>query len=158
MQNKVADFDVKKTTSEFRDGVTDEYPIVGRKYTVTHSDETAIINVVIGLSYAEDKITKMRDEVLLNIKYDNDKLIISGIVLVDPPNGIGTKKLRNDIFLREMDKALMAVRYADKEFFEMYPYVDYRPIIIWFYSKDKEYNKCYYFGTMSDYAGSLLIR
>ncbi len=152
MKNERAVFDVKETTKEYRDGVTDDYPVVGRKYTITHSDETAIINVAIGLSYAQDKVTEMRDEVLLHIKYDHNKLIVSGVVLVDSPDGSGMEKLRNDIFLREMDKALMAVRYADREFFEMYPYVDHRPILIWFYSKNKEYNKVYYFGTMSDYA------
>ena len=50
MKKSASDFNVKQTTSEFRDGVTDEHPIVGRKYTITHSDETAIIDVVIGLN------------------------------------------------------------------------------------------------------------
>ena len=44
--------------------VTATEPIIGRKYTLTHSDITADLFLTIGLEYAYDEISEMRDEVL----------------------------------------------------------------------------------------------
>ncbi len=54
----------EKLSVEFRDGVTNTEPILGRRYTLTHSDITAELFLTIGLTYAYDKIDAMRDEVL----------------------------------------------------------------------------------------------
>ncbi|NFF79280.1 hypothetical protein FCV38_20465, partial [Clostridium sporogenes] len=54
----------EKLSVEFRDGVTSTEPILGRRYTLTHSDITAELFLTIGLTYAYDKISSMRDEVL----------------------------------------------------------------------------------------------
>lgn len=54
----------EKLFVEYRPGVTATEPVMGRKYTLTHSDETADLFLTIGLEYAYDKINKMRDEVL----------------------------------------------------------------------------------------------
>ena len=56
-------FNPDKLFVEFRD-VTPTYPLLGRKYTQTHSDVTADLFVTIGLRYAFDKINPTRDEVL----------------------------------------------------------------------------------------------
>ena len=54
----------EKLSVEFKDGVTSTEPILGRRYTLTHSDITAELFLTIGLTYAYDKIDAMRDEVL----------------------------------------------------------------------------------------------
>ena len=56
--------DPDKLFVELRDGVTLTEPIIGRKYTLTHSDITAELFLTIGLQYAFDRISDMRDEVL----------------------------------------------------------------------------------------------
>ena len=57
--------DPSKVHAELRDRVSPISPILDRKYTVTHSDETADLFVTIGRHYADDKIGPTRDEVLL---------------------------------------------------------------------------------------------
>ena len=40
----------EKLSVEFRDGVTNTEPILGRRYTLTHSDITAELFLTIGLT------------------------------------------------------------------------------------------------------------
>lgn len=138
---------------EKRDGVTQQYPILGRKYTMTHSDETAERFVTIGKQYAMDQISPTRDEVLMEIIPMENCLVFYGTVLVDSPNSNEKNgaEFRNNIFLREMPVALQAIRYADNELFQYAPMLDEIPVHLWFQSEKDEYNKVYDFGTMKDY-------
>lgn len=144
-------FNSSRLHVEYRDGVTSTAPIVSRKYTMTHSDDTAELYVTIGRKYAEDKIGPLRDEVLLEFQKNNHQLQLFGTVLIDDYEGEWNSKQRNDIFLREMPTALMAIRHADRELFETFPLLDSIPVYLWFQSTKNEYNKIYDFGTMKDY-------
>lgn len=137
---------------EFRDDVTAKDPILGRKYTVTHSDDTADIYVTVGLAFAEDKFSPIRDELLLSFRYLNRQMQLFGSVLIDSEEFEGDSAMRTEIFLREIPNALRAIRYADRDFFEVYPGLDLLPIYIWFQSQNDEFNQLYDFGTMRDYA------
>jgi hypothetical protein len=57
-------FDPEKLYVEFRSGATRTEPILGRKYTLTHSDISAELFLTVGLDFAYDKITSKRDELL----------------------------------------------------------------------------------------------
>ncbi|OYO87577.1 hypothetical protein CG709_14125, partial [Lachnotalea glycerini] len=74
--------DPKKLTVEFSPDVTKTEPIIGRKYTVTHSDQTAELYLSIGLEYAYEKITSMRDEVLAEWRTNKEETILFVSVLV----------------------------------------------------------------------------
>ncbi len=140
-----------KITREFRDNMCELSPIAGRKYTITHSDETGQIFVTIGCSYAEDKFGPSRDEVLLSLECINGCWQFFGIVHLDPPNDRIDISTRRDIFLREMHVALEAVRHVDKTLFSCYPCLDYSTITIQFQSKNPDYHKSYSFGKIGDY-------
>ncbi|CDM67252.1 hypothetical protein CM240_0073 [Clostridium bornimense] len=142
--------DYNKIFTEFRDGVTETYPIEGRKYTVTHSDKTGDLFVTIGLKYAEDKIDKLRDEVLLKWTHSNGKIKLVGEVLIDNDT-IKKSKIRNMLFNKEMPLALQAIRYGDRKLFEENKKLDDIVIEIKFISELEEYNKVKNFGTMKEY-------
>ncbi len=142
---------LNKVFTEYRDQILPTSPIKDRKYTITHSDETGDLFVTIGLKYAEDQITPIRDEVKLNWRIYNKKLFLYGEVLVDGAHLKGNEIIRNAIFIKEMPTALQAARYADQALFEKYPQLDHIPIYIQFYSKRPEFNKLRYFGTMKRY-------
>ncbi len=146
-------FDSSKVNVEYRDHTNQYKPVLGRKYTMTHSDDTAELFVTIGRKYAMDKIIPMRDEVLLEFREKDGKLQLFGTVLVDGEGvGVGRNaEKRNNIFLREMPIALQAIRYADRTLFECHKELDHVPIYIWFKSDYPEYNQLYDFGTMKDY-------
>ena len=140
-----------KVNVEFRDGVMPLGPICERKYTMTHSDETADLFVTIGNEYAMDKMNELRDEVLLTFEYTPRGIVLAGEVIVDGRGISGDAETRNGIFARELSTALQAIRYADDEFFKVNPALDDIPIYIWFRSDDPVYNKLYDYGTMSEY-------
>ncbi|MDO5293447.1 MAG: staygreen family protein [bacterium] len=143
--------DPARVFTEFRNNVSPVNPVRGRKYTVTHSDDTGELFVTVGTEYADDMIGPLRDEVLLEYVVVDNKLQLRGTVLVDGENISGNSKMRNEIFLREMPTALQAVRYGDRRLFERFRELDNIPVYIWLKSENDEFNKLYDFGTMKDY-------
>ena len=141
----------EKLHVEFTTGVTSTDPIIGRKYTLTHSDLTAELFLTIGLEYDYDKTTKMRDEVLAEWRMQNDEVILYGYVYVDGRFGPMTSAIRDAIFRRELPLALEAIRYGDNEFFVAHPELDKAPIWIQFESSYPQYNKVEKWGTPKDY-------
>jgi len=136
---------------EFRTGVTINEPIIGRKYTLTHSDITVDLFLAIGLQFAYDKVNVMRDEVLAEWRMNNEFLFLYVYVYVDGQFGQAVAAVRNAIFRRELPLALEAIRYGDKRFFYAHPYLDYRPIWIYFDSVNPEYNRLENWGVPKDY-------
>ncbi|WP_303864504.1 staygreen family protein [Alkalibaculum bacchi] len=142
--------DPQKLYVEFRPGVTTTEPILGRKYTLTHSDITAELFLTIGLQFAYDKITSMRDEVLGEWRNSSSGLLLYIYVYIGD-FGTVMNSIRNTIFRRELPLALEAIVYGDNEFFVAHPQLNYAPIWIYFDSIDPSYKRFEYLGTPIDY-------
>ncbi|MDF2943183.1 MAG: hypothetical protein K0S01_2041 [Herbinix sp.] len=143
--------DPEKLTVEFKEGVTTTEPIIPRRYTLTHSDITAELFLMIGLEYAYDKINYLRDEVRGEwIKKENGYLYYV-YLYIDGHFGPTTISTRDFIFRRELPLALEAIRYGDREFFNAHPELDNSPIMVFFQSADPQYNKVENWGIFSDY-------
>lgn len=119
---------------QYRDGVTESSPIVGRMYTMTHSDETADLFVSTGEKIASDRIGDLRDEVILRWTKWRNGLALSGEVLVTKDRDRKNAEFRNQIFEREMPTALAAIRIADDLLFQCHPELDDTPVYIHFIS------------------------
>lgn len=144
-------FNPDKLFVEFRDVTTTE-PVLGRKYTQTHSDVTADLFVTIGLRYAFDKINPTRDEVLAEWRYhDNEKSYFLWAYVYVGGFGPALTKLRYNIFRKELPLALAAIRNADKDFFNARPELDRAPIYIYFDSTYPEYRGYYFYGPPVQY-------
>lgn len=136
---------------DFRTGVTMSEPVIGRKYTLTHSDITADLFLTIGLQFAYDKVNAMRDEVLAEWRTNNGFPFLYVYVYVDGQFGPAVSAVRNAIFRRELPLALEAIRYGDRRFFVARPDLDNAPIWIHFDSINPEYNRFENWGTPKDY-------
>ncbi len=137
---------------EFREPVTALMPLADRKYTMTHSDETGDLFVVIGTDYAEDKVGPLRDEVRLEWTVIKDMPILYGEVLIDGDGiSIGSAQVRDSIFKREMPLALQAIYHADQQLFGANPEFKETPVFVHFTSTQANYNKLYNFGTIGEY-------
>lgn len=90
---------------ELRDGVRKTEPILGRKYTLTHSDMTGDLFLTIGMDYAFDKFTPMRDEVLAQWIMDGS-LYLYVYVYVNGQFAPSSSVIREEIFRRELPLAL----------------------------------------------------
>lgn len=141
----------EKLNVEYRNGVTISEPILGRKYTLTHSDLTAELFLTIGMSYALDKISPMRDEVLAEWKEDNGSFYLYGYVYVDGQFDSSVAAVRNNIFRRELPLALEAITYGDQQLYSAHPDLGGASIWIYFDSTIPEYNQFEFWGTPNDY-------
>lgn len=141
----------EKLSVEFREGVTPTEPIIHRRYTLTHSDVTAELFLVIGLMYAYDKITNMRDEVLGQWVQSHNSYFYYVYLYVDGQRGTAETAIRNYIFRRELPLALEAIRYGDREFFSAHPELNNVPIIVYFMSTNPQLNRVENWGTFSEY-------
>ncbi len=56
------EFNPQKVFVKYRDIMSPYEPVIGRKHTITHLDETADLFVFVASNYAEDQITRIRDE------------------------------------------------------------------------------------------------
>ena len=126
-------------------------PVLGRKYTITHSDTTAELFVFVAENYAEDQITRMRDEVRVTWEQNEKGLALIGSVVVDGKDVLGNAYIRNNIFYNEMPTALQALRQADRFLFCNNPSLDSALVLIHFISSNPAYDKMYNFGAIGYY-------
>lgn len=128
-------YDPAKLSVEHKDGITAQGPIIPRRYTLTHSDDTGNLFLTIGTQYALEKITEKRDEVLAEWIQSGPALYFSVYLYIDNgeiPFSVAVK--RDEIFSRELPLALTAIRDGDRSLFNAFPYLDQVPIIVTFQS------------------------
>lgn len=132
---------------------TDTEPIVGRYYTLTHSDTTGELYLTIGVDYAYDEINPVtKDAVLASWNVLNNRYFIAAFCYVsDESMTKEMAEIRYNIYVKELPLALEAIRYGDRIFFETYPDLNYAPIWIYFYSQYPEFDKIEFWGTPKDY-------
>jgi hypothetical protein len=143
--------DPTKLFVEYRPGVTKTEPILQRHYTLTHSDVTAELFLTIGLQYAYDKISSMRDEVLAEWRINNDGYYLYVYLYVDGQFGPVISATRYSIFKRELPLALEAIRYGDRTFFKAHPELDNAPIWVYFDSSIPLFNRIEFWGFPGNY-------
>lgn len=143
--------DTDKLKVEFRPGVEMTEPVIGRMYTLTHSDINAELFLTVARRFAYDKVSSMRDEVLAHWRNCGGALILYVYVNVDGQPGTALSAVRNMIFRRELPLALEAVRYGDRALFAARPELDEAPIWVHFDSSSAEYNRFEYWGMPKDY-------
>jgi hypothetical protein len=148
---KMRELNPQKVFVQYRDIMKPYEPIMGRKYTITHSDTTAELFVFVSEKYAEDQITDMRDEVRISWEQGIKGLALVGSVIVDGIGVIGNPSIRNKIFYNEMPTALQALRQADRFLYDNEPDLDNTPVFIYFISSNPTYNKIYDFGVIGSY-------
>lgn len=144
-------FEPEKLRVNYKDGIGTKELISPRRYTLTHSDETAELFLSIGKNYDFDSIDyDMRDEVLGTWeKGDNYYILIT--VEVDNIGGLPTTIIRDKIFREELPLALMAIVYGDNLFFENNKELYEAKVVVRFNSKIKEYDCVEEWGKIKDY-------
>lgn len=144
--------DPNKLTVEIRQpDVTLTDPTEPRRYTLTHSDTSGNLCLVIGSDYAYDKIGPQRDEILSEWRLNNHRYYLYVHVDVDNPISPMASAVRYIIFRRELLLSLEAIHYGDRAFFKAHPDLARAPIWVYFDSNDPYYNGIELWGTISDY-------
>ncbi|MTV49953.1 hypothetical protein GJ688_13315 [Heliobacillus mobilis] len=148
----MAGLNPEKLFVDYRSGVTATSPVIPRRYTLTHSDETGDLFLTIAPEYAYDKITALRDEALAEWRIMDDRFILYVYLYVNGGLDKGTSARRNYIFRRELPLVLQSIRYGDRPFFAMHPELDQAPVIVYFDSTHPEYRRLENWGTPANYS------
>ena len=145
--------DLEKIVIAYIPPVTYYHPAEGRKYTVTHDDQSGIITVLIGNHYDPSQINPlMRDEVLAEWKSVQGQYILLVTVHVsDGEFDANHAKIRFMIFQQELPLALQAIMHADTPFLGYFPWLLNSPIYVKFNSTYPEYNQTIKYGTPRQY-------
>lgn len=123
-----------------------------RRYTLTHSDETADLFLVVGSEFAYEKFTAMRDEVIGEWLTNSASQYYFYIrVRVDGVDGTESSAKRNEIFIKHLPLTLSAIKQGDPHLFYFYPQFLKAPIYVYFQSQDPSLNRTECYGSFTDY-------
>lgn len=141
----------KKLFVEYKDNIDINTEKEERKYTLTHSDETADLFLTVGKKYDYEKTNETRDEVLAEWKEVDGKDILSVYLQVSLDSSLTKTIIRDKIFREELPLALKAIVYGDKEFLKENPDLYKATVVINFKSDVPKYNKIEDWGIVIDY-------
>lgn len=123
-----------------------------RRYTLTHSDETAELFLTVGPDFNCEKLSSQRDEVIGEWQTDSlGQYYFYIFIHVDNVNGAISSVKRNEIFTRELPLALKAIKHGDPCLFLRYPQFLNAPIYVYFQSQDSSINRTECYGCFNDY-------
>lgn len=141
----------EKLTIEFKEDITEAFPIIPRRYTLTHSDLTSELFLTIGREYAYDKTDSIWDDVLGEWFITEEGLQYYIYLQVDGQTDQEMADIRSDIFRKELPLALGAIRHGDRRLFEFHPELDRTPITVFFLSDNPVHRMAENWGTFADY-------
>ncbi|CEH34812.1 staygreen family protein [Romboutsia lituseburensis] len=145
-------FNPDKLETTFIEPMTPYGPIEGRKYTLTHSDETGMMFLDIADEYNYKVINQdLRDELLgtWRIIYDNDYGLFLYAYIGDLD--YFSALMKYSAFKYHMNLALQAIIYGDKDLIKEYPKLINSPIYVKFDSLFPIFNNYEFYGYVKDY-------
>ncbi|WP_252504940.1 staygreen family protein [Sporosarcina sp. Marseille-Q4943] len=147
-------FNPEKLFVQYRHGINTMQPVIPRRYTLTHSDDTGDLFLTIGNEFAWDKVnTKMRDEALGEWMSNGECLYFYVYLYIDQGEySQNASAKRNEVFRRELPLALTAIRYGDKLLFNKCPNLDNATIIVNFKSTYPQFARQENWGTFSSFS------
>lgn len=145
----MSNFIPSKLSTTFFAPVSAYCPVKGRKYTLTHSDKTGELFLSIGCSYDYKTIdNKLRDEVLAEwVPYMGNFMLWGSVHVSGRDFDENIARIRYVIFQKELQLALTAIIYGDRDIYSNYPWLLDAPIYVRFESDFPQFNKVFYFGT-----------
>jgi len=131
-------------------------PLVPRRYTLTHSDATGDLYLVIGRDYDRDAISSwytrlMRDEVLAEWRETERGPSLHLYCHVSGGLTFGPAGWRYRIFQHELPLVLEALRCGDARLYDAYPALDDAPIWVHYRARQRRYQRTEGWGTPADY-------
>jgi len=148
------EFDPSKLHVTFDSGLAQQSSLMMRRYTLTHSDATGDLFLMIALNYDFERLSNwyvrwMRDEVLGN--WENpDQPGLNIHCHVSGGFVFGGAKMRLAIFRHHLRMALEAIIYGDMEFMKFNNLLN-APVIVHFHARQKKCDMVEEWGKVRDY-------
>jgi hypothetical protein len=131
--------DTAKLHVTLADGTGPDGPLVPRRYTLTHSDRTGDLYLVIGPEYDRQALRALqvrleRDEVLGEWAVSDDgPLLVLHMAAQGGLPVFGTARMRRDIFRRYRSLVLAALEYGDRDLTRALPETTGAPVVACFH-------------------------
>lgn len=110
-----------------------------RKYTLTHSDDTGMRFLFIGLEYASEEFSELRDEVIAHFERSHDNYILKVFCSLSCTKSRYSSDERLAIFKRHMPRVLKAIIGGDLEYiFSIPPLLEAQTHIHYCYDEENE--------------------
>lgn len=138
---------MKKLEVEFESNINNR-SIRDRKYTLTHSDETGQRYLFVGELYAEDRYSKLRDEVVGEWAEAHSGWVLNIMCTLYSEFSSLTIKERYEKFKQHMPRAIKAIVNGDREYLVSNDHLEH-PIYVSFLSDLTPGKECY--GKINDY-------
>lgn len=144
--------DPSKLIFDFKSGISKDGPIIPRNYTVTHSDKTGDILVIVAKTYDKSNVTNKKDEVY-GKWCENGKEYVLCLELSVDGNERDKNKVaqRNRIFREALPLVITAIRQGDLGLIKKHNKLDESDIFIKFNSRFDEFYKVEYWGKLKNY-------
>lgn len=144
-------FNTNKIETTFVTPITLDSPIEGRKYTLTHSDDTGMMFLTIANKYDYDAINKdLRDEIIGTWKNYNSFYNLFFYAYVGDLDYFDALN-RYNIFKSHMTSALQSIFYGDRELLNKHTELLNVPIYVKFDSSIPTFNNYEFYGYVKDY-------
>lgn len=121
-----------------------------RKYTLTHSDETGMRFLFIGLEYAEEEYDELRDEVVAHWDKSDGNYSLKFFCPLSCAESKYSADERLKIFKRHMPRVLKAVIGGDSDYINSKPELLDADNFI-YYCYDEENKVCEKMGVVKEY-------
>lgn len=145
-------FNPDKLETTFIEPMTPYGSIKGRKYTLTHSDETGMMFLDIADKYNYAAINvKIRDELLGTWKLPDDGTYKLYFYAYIGDEDFFNALVKFGAFKYHMKLALQAVVFGDRDFFKTYPELINTPIYVKFDSSIPMFDTYESYGYVKDY-------
>jgi hypothetical protein len=146
-------FNPSKLSVTLMPPITPSRPIEGRRYTLTHSDQTGQLFLTIGPNYETTMIdNKLRDEVIAEwLPFNGEYKLFGRVHISSGEYDEKYAKVRFMIFQKELSLAIKAIVYGDQTFYCYFPWLLDAPIYIQFDSIYPAYHQVMYYGTPRQY-------
>jgi hypothetical protein len=150
----MSDLDPAKLHVTFSEGTPKRELSLPRRYTLTHSDFTGELFLTIGREYDRKQIgglytRLMRDEVLAELKPDEDRLAMQVYCHVSGGLVLGSARWRNDILVRHMPMVIAAFIYGDRELILRHAGLQTARVLVHFRSNHPAFNRVEDRGTLT---------
>lgn len=148
--------DPEKLHVRFAPGTSPEGPVLPRRYTLTHSDVTGELFLMIGQEYDRRQIAGwytrfMRDEVVAEWLEESGVHALHLHCHVSGGLVFGWAGVRDAIFRRELPLVLESFRFGDRRLFEVHPELDQASIRVRFHAARSRYDRTESWGVLADY-------
>lgn len=147
---------IEKLHVRYFAGARRDFPLVPRRYTLTHSDFTGDLYLTIGLEFERNQVSQwytrlMRDEVLAEWTALQQDFALRVHCHVSGGLLLGWPRLRYTIFRRELPLALEALRWGDRALFDKHPGLDSASVLVHFHASQQRYNVTEEWGPLGSY-------